>query len=162
MRVEFCAQLDALTADVGTMCDLAGATMQRATCALLTVDMSAADLVKVDLEQIRRWNNGLQRRAVGMLARQAPVAGDLRAVVAALQIAADVDRMGGLAQHVARSAWRRFPARTVPDELTGHFSEMGRTAVGLASGASAVIRTGDPARSQEHPRRRQGDGRPAS
>ena len=144
MRTEFCAQLDTLTADLGTMCDLAGAAMQRATRALLTLDMSAADLVKADMDQIRRWNNGLQRRAVSLLATQAPVAGDLRAVVASLQIAADVDRMGGLARHVARSAWRRFPAATVPDELTGHFTEMGRKAVELASGASTVILTGDP------------------
>ena len=39
----------------------------------------------------------------GLLARQAPVASDLRLVITALHIAADLERMGDLAKHVAKT-----------------------------------------------------------
>ena len=53
-------------------------------------------------------------------ALQAPVAGDLRAIVSALQIAADLDRMGALALHVAKIARRRHPyVRVCPRRSTG-------------------------------------------
>ena len=54
------------------------------------------------------------------LALQAPVAGDLRAIIGAIQNVADVDRMGALALlHVAKIARRRHPGRALPEEVNG-------------------------------------------
>ena len=66
-----------------------------------------------------------------LLALQAPVAGDLRAIVSSIQIVADVDRMGALALHVAKIARRRHPQHALPEEVNGYFAEMGRVAVEL-------------------------------
>ncbi|MDT5217214.1 MAG: phosphate transport system protein, partial [Mycobacterium sp.] len=102
MRREFHRQLAVLRADLGDMCELSGVAARRATTALLEVDAESAEQVLTDVERLRRLNNAVERRAVSILARQAPVAGDLRATVTAIQIAADADRMGGLAAHTAQ------------------------------------------------------------
>jgi phosphate transport system protein len=75
---------------------------------------------------------------------QAPVAGDLRAIIGAMQNVADVDRMGALALHVAKIARRRHPGRALPEEVSGCFAEMGRLAVELGNSAKNAVLTGDP------------------
>ena len=79
-----------------------------------------------------------------LLALQAPVAGDLRAIVSSIQIVADVDRMGALALHVAKIARRRHPQHALPEEVNGYFAEMGRVAVELGNSAQEVLLTRDP------------------
>lgn len=78
------------------------------------------------------------------MALQAPVAGDLRAVLSALKNAAGVQRMGALALHVAKISRRRHPASAVPDEVGGHFADMGRIAVRLGNDTKDVVLSGDP------------------
>ena len=146
MRTEFHQQLDALNADLARMCELAGEAMQRATLGLLTVDLEAAERVLTDLEVLSRMRRQVEQSALAVLALQAPVASDLRVVVAAVHISSDADRMGGLAAHVARIVRRRHPAPAVPNELVGQFSEMGSLAVDLAEDAAFVIIDGDPVR----------------
>jgi phosphate transport system protein len=146
MRTEFHQQLNALNADLARMCGLAGEAMQRATDGLLTVDLEAAERVLTDLEVLSRLRRDVDQAALAVLALQAPVASDLRVVVAAVHIASDADRMGGLAAHVARIVRRRHPAPAVPDAVVGQFAEMGRLAVDLAEDAAVVIADGDPVR----------------
>jgi len=131
MRADFRHQLESLRADLGAMCDLAGHAIGLATDGLLDADAEAAHRVVLDVARLRSLHNDLERRTLGILARQAPVAGDLRAVVTAIHIAADADRMGGLAAHVAKLVLRRHPERAVPDEMRERFQEMGRLAVTL-------------------------------
>jgi phosphate transport system protein len=132
MRMDFHRQLDLLRADTSAMCGLAGDAVGRATDGLLDVDAEMAGRVVLDVEQLRTMHNGVERRTLSLLARQAPVAGDLRAVVSAIHVAADAHRMGGLAAHVARVCLRCHPESPIPAEMRGHFEEMGRLAIELA------------------------------
>ncbi len=102
MRKDFHHQLEVLRADLATMCGLAGVVARRATVALLDVDADAAGQALDGAEQLNVMRADVERRAVSILALEAPVAGDLRATVTAIQIASAADRMGGLAAHVAR------------------------------------------------------------
>jgi phosphate transport system protein len=85
-----------------------------------------------------------EEAAFVLLALQAPVAGDLRAIVGSIQIVADVERMGALALHVAKIARRRHPQHTLPEEVNGYFAEMGRIAVDLGASAREVLLSRDP------------------
>lgn len=67
-----------------------------------------------------------------ILARQSPVATDLRVVLAAVHALTELERMGRLAVHVAEAVQRRYPHQVVPHVLTPRFVEMGRIAVWLA------------------------------
>jgi len=146
VRTEFHQQLDALNTDLVRMCEMAGEAMQRATLSLLTVDLDAAEQTLTELEALARLRRDVDQAALTVLARQAPVASDLRAVVAAVHITSDAERMGGLAGHVARIVRRRHPESAIPNEVIGQFSEMGSLAVDLADDASSVILDGDPVR----------------
>jgi phosphate transport system protein len=144
MRTAYHEQLDALTNQLGDMCGLAGAAMERATQALLQADLVLAEQVITDHEQIAGMSAKAEEAAFVLLALQAPVAGDLRAIVSSIQIVADVDRMGALALHVAKISRRRHPQHALPEEVNGYFAEMGRVAVELGNSAQEVLVTRDP------------------
>ena len=144
MRTAYHEQLDALSNQLGEMCGLAGAAMERATQALLQADLVLAEQVITDHEQMTTMSAKAEESAFVLLALQAPVAGDLRAIVSSIQIVADVDRMGALALHVAKIARRRHPQHALPEEVNGYFAEMGRVAVELGNSAQEVLVTRDP------------------
>ena len=144
MRTAYHDQLDQLTEQLGDMCGLAGVAMERATQALLQADLVLAEQVISDHEQIIASSARAEEAAFVLLALQAPVAGDLRSIVTAIQIVADVDRMGALALHVAKIARRRHPQHALPEEVNGYFAEMGRVAVELGNSAQEVLVTRDP------------------
>jgi phosphate transport system protein len=141
VRNEFHRELELLRADLAAMCDLAGGAIERATRGLLDVDAEAAGMVLADAKRSRALHKAVERCVVSLLARQAPVAGDLRAVVSAIHIAADADRMSGLAAHVARVCLRCHPDSAIPDEMRTSFAQMGRIACELAELSSASAAT---------------------
>ena len=144
MRTAYHEQLDALTDQLGEMCGLAGVAMERATQALLQADLVLAEQVISDHELMTAMSAKAEESAFVLLALQAPVAGDLRAIVSSIQIVADVDRMGALALHVAKIARRRHPQHALPEEVNGYFAEMGRVAVELGNSAQEALVTRDP------------------
>src|SRR6476469_7403847 len=146
MRTAYHEQLSALTELLGEMCGLSGKAMERATQALLQADLVLAEQVITDHDQITAMSARAEETAFVLLALQAPVAGDLRAIVGSIQIVADIDRMGALALHVAKIARRRHPMHVLPEEVNGYFAEMGRIAVALGAGAREVLETRDPER----------------
>jgi phosphate transport system protein len=149
MRTAYHEQLDALNTQLAEMCRLAGIAMERATQALLQADLVLAEQVIGDHEQIMASSARAEEAAFVLLALQAPVAGDLRAIVSSIQIVADVERMGALALHVAKIARRRHPQHALPEEVNGYFAEMGRVAVDLAHSARDVLLSHDPERARQ-------------
>jgi len=144
MRTAYHEQLNALTNQLAEMCRMAGIAMERATQALLQADLVMAEQVIGDHENIIAASARAEETAFVLLALQAPVAGDLRAIVGSIQIVADVERMGALALHVAKIARRRHPQHTLPEEVNGYFAEMGRIAVDLGNSAREVLVSRDP------------------
>jgi phosphate transport system protein len=144
MRTAFHEQLDALTRSIGDMCGFAGTAMQQATRALLDADIVLAETVISDHQSLVIQAAATESDAITLLALQAPVATDLRAVVSSFRNVADVDRMGALALHVAKTARRRHPAHAIPDDVSHYFAEMGRIAVEIGQNAKEVVLSGDP------------------
>ena len=145
----FHQQLDDLTASIAEMCGSAGQAMECATQALLQADLPLAEQVITDYDRIVLRAKKTEEQAMTVLALQAPVAGDLRAVVSAVQNIADVDRMAALALHVAKLTRRRHPAKVLPEEVSGYFAEMGRIAVDIGSSVKEVVRSQDADRAED-------------
>jgi phosphate transport system protein len=143
MRTVYHEQLSALSKQMGEMCGRAGVAMERATEALLQADLDLAEQVITDHEQIVAMGATAEESAVSLLALQQPVARELRAIVSSLQIAADIERMGALALHVAKIARRRHPEHALPDEVRDYFAEMGRVAVDLGNSAQEALTSRD-------------------
>src|ERR1700745_2988709 len=144
MRTAYHEQLSECAERRGEMCGRAGMAMERATQALLQADLVLAEQVISDHEKIARLSAQAEESAFVLLALQAPVAGDLRSIVSAIQMVADIDRMGALALHVAKIARRRHPQHALPEEVNGYFAEMGRLAVELGNRAQEVLQSRDP------------------
>lgn len=139
MRSAYGAQLEALTAQLSHICQLAGSTMQSATQALLHADLVLAEQVIGSHENIVCASSQAEESCFQLLALQTPMGRDLRAAVSSIQIVADLERMGALAVHIAEIARRRHPQHALPEEVSGYFAEMGRIAVDLAGSAHQVI-----------------------
>jgi len=143
MRDAYHEELDALTGQLVEMTRLVGSAINRATTALLDADLTLAESVIVADDAVDALRDDLDRRAMDLLARQQPVASDLRIIVTTLKVSADLERMGDLARHVARAARRRFPDPAVPAPLRASVVEMGQVAELLVAKAGSVIASGD-------------------
>ncbi len=143
MRDAYQEQLDDLADGLAGMCAQVAEAMEKATRALLDVDLQLAEQVISDDIRVDEIRASAEEKAFALLALQAPVATDLRIVVSAIHGAGDIERMGDLALHVAKAARRRHPQSVLPDEVKPYFAEMGRVGVQLALKAGDVIRTRD-------------------
>ena len=142
-RLEFDSDLRIVRALLVTMTETATEAIQAATTALLDQDPAAA-LVTASLEQELEDDLLLiERRTFQLLARQQPVAADLRMLVSAIKISAACRRMGALAHPIGTTAGRINAARAIPDELSEIFRRMGDVAVRIADGARITLLTSD-------------------
>ena len=149
MRDQFETDLQAVDDQLVEMTRLVGSAMRRATTALLDADLSLAESVIEADEQIDRLQGELEEQALILLARQAPVATDLRLLIAALRMSADLERMGDLARHIAKVARLRYPNSAIPPELRASVLEMGQIAETLVIKAGSIIAGRDLALAQE-------------
>jgi phosphate transport system protein len=143
MRDEFRADLNEIGRTLVIMADAVRSAMRRATLALLTADRTEAEEVVDRDAEIDALYRIVEDKVYDVVARQAPVASDLRVVLTALHVGADLERMGDLADHVARAALRRHPAATVPPELVDVFSRMGEVADHLAGKIAKALSESD-------------------
>lgn len=148
MREAYHDQLGQLADQLANMCGMAGDAMERATAALLEADLAVAEQVIGDDAKIDDVRADIEEQAYALLALQAPVATDLRIVLAVIHAAESVERMGDLALHVAKAARRRHPNPVLSETVRPYFAEMGRIAVELAREATDIIRTQDVARAR--------------
>lgn len=149
MRAGFQGDLLEIGRLLVSMAEAARSAMTRATAALLDTDRElAAEVVARDADLDALYGQ-VEELVHAVLARQAPVAGDLRLVVSALHIAADIERMGDLAVHVARACLRRYPAPVVPPELVRVFQEMGVAADRISAEMGLVLTAPDAGRAAE-------------
>jgi phosphate transport system protein len=149
MRDAYHEELDALSGLLVEMTRLVGSAISRASTALQDADLSLAESVIAADDAVDALRDELDRRAFDLLARQQPVASDLRTIVTSLRMSADLERMGDLARHVARVARRRYPDSAVPPQLRSTITEMSQVAERLVSKTGSVIAKQDVAAALE-------------
>jgi phosphate transport system protein len=143
MRDAFHEELDAIQATLVTMGEMVSTAMSRSTEALLKADVKLAEQVISDDEKLDTIQHDLEARAINLMARQQPVAQDLRILVTSLRMSADLERMGDLCHHIAKLARMRYPEVAVPSELLVIIGNMGTTAVKIIEKSTHVIKTQD-------------------
>ena len=139
MRDAYHDDLDGISKALVDMTALVGSAMARATTALLDADLQLAETVITADEAVDTLYHQVEEQCFDLMARQQPVATDLRMLITSLRMVADLERMGDLALHVAKIARRRFPASAVPPELRSTLLEMGHTAEEIVAKAGSVI-----------------------
>ncbi|MGH3600255.1 MAG: phosphate signaling complex protein PhoU [Pseudonocardiaceae bacterium] len=144
MRETFRAELNSLSDDLARAARLAGQLMTNASSALSRADLGLAEMVISGEGEMKALCGDMDQRCVKLLVLQAPVATDLRMVVAAMHAVGDVERMGNLAQHVAKITRMKHPTVPIPNEVRPVFARMSVLATGLARDAAAAIESQDP------------------
>ncbi|EME51445.1 phosphate signaling complex protein PhoU [Amycolatopsis decaplanina] len=143
MREAYHVELEQLAENLASMSLQVADAMERATRALLEVDLGLAEQVISDDAKVDDARAECEEQAYALLALQAPVATDLRTVLAAIHAAESLERMGDLALHVAKAARRRHPDPVLPEAVRGDFAKMGEVGVHLARQVEQVIKSKD-------------------
>lgn len=143
MRDAYHEELDAISDSLVDMARRVGSAMGRATTAILDADLKLAESVIEADQRVDDMQRDLENSAIALLARQQPVATDLRIVVTSLRMTADLERCGDLAGHVAKVARLRYPDSAVPRDLHATILEMGQLAQRLMAKATEVLITKD-------------------
>ena len=145
IRSVFQDELDSVSQTLFELSVMVSDSMAKATRALMSKNLQLAEEVITFDEKIDTVQHDLDARIIDIIARQQPVASDLRALVTALRMSADLERMGDLAHHVAKVVRLRHPAAAVPDQLMSLIESMGVTAEKIAAKTGVVISTRDTA-----------------
>ena len=124
MRVIFNEELKAVADDLDRMVHSVRKAINGAGDALLNQNLEAAQAVIDGDIEIDALESSVIDQCVKLLAKQNPVATDLRVVVSTLRLAATFERMGDLARHIAEAARRTYPASPLPENAQPLFAEM--------------------------------------
>ena len=143
VREIFQSQLQEVQSRLVEIAEDTARTIEKATKAFGTSDVILADEAIVLSEATGEKALALDELAIRILAKQSPVARDLRVLVSALRISASLERMGALAGHIAAIARYRFPGAAVPASLKATFDEMGNLDVSLAKQLVQLLKTTD-------------------
>ncbi|GAA1887732.1 phosphate signaling complex protein PhoU [Asanoa iriomotensis] len=149
LREEFRADLHIVSQLLVDMAEAVRTAMSEATKGLLHADRAAAEDVVARDAEVDALYQQVEERVTDLMARQAPVASDLRVLITALQVAADLERMGDLADHVAKTALRRHPSPAVPAELRAVFTAKAEVADKMAAKIAKVLSKLDPVAAAE-------------
>ncbi len=139
MRDAYHEDLDALNAALVDLTNVVCNAMGRATTALLDADLQLAETVITGDSTVDETYHQIEEKAFELLARQQPVASDLRDLVTTLRMVADIERAGDMALHVAKIARRRYPLSAVPAGMRSSILEMGQVAQRIMAKAGDVI-----------------------
>lgn len=143
MREVFHQSLEDVQGRLVEIAELVTVAIDKATRAFGTSDVALAEeVIEADIV-IDEKATALDELAIEILARQQPVARDLRIVVGALRMSASLERMGDIAEHIAQLTRMRFPERAIPKGLKSTFLKMGQLDVEAARQLAELLRTQD-------------------
>jgi len=143
MREVFQTQLHEVPARLVEMAEDTVKIIEKATKAFTDSNVSMADDAIAISDQTGNKALALDELVIRILAKQSPVARDLRILVSALRISASLERMGALSGHIAAIARYRFPGSAVPASLMATFKEMGELDVKLAKKCVQLLQNTD-------------------
>lgn len=143
MREVFQQELREVQDRLVEIAGLVADSIEKATLAFNESNVTLAEEVIAADDRIDVAALELDELAIQILARQQPVARDLRIVVSALRISASLERMGDMSEHIAQLARYRFPEKVVPKKLRPTFVEMGQLDVHIARMLTELLRTQD-------------------
>jgi phosphate transport system protein len=135
----FHQHLDELNGLLVEMARRVGVAMARASAALQETDTAAAEAVVSADDEVNALQFQVDDLIVELMTRYEPVATDLRFILGAVRISVDLERMGDLAKHVAKSVLLRAPVPVIPDSLRADFEAMGSAAVRISEKLVGIL-----------------------
>ncbi|GAB2605193.1 phosphate signaling complex protein PhoU [Pseudactinotalea suaedae] len=132
MRAIFDQELEQVGNDLLQMSRHVADAISNASQALITGDLELAEKVIEADAKVDELERVLDERCIMLLARQQPVATDLRIIVSSLRMSSSIERMGDLARHIAQVVRLRYPEATLPDAAKHVFNDLSTAAIKVA------------------------------
>lgn len=143
IRSVFQDELDGVSQTLLDLTAMVADSIAKATESVIKTDLNLAEEVIATDDRIDAIQHDLDARIIDIIARQQPVASDLRALITALRMSADLERMGDMSHHVAKIVRLRHPNSAVPADMVAMFTEMGDVAQKIAIKTGTVISSRD-------------------
>lgn len=124
----FAEELRGLSQKIATMGGLAERGLQDSVQALVRKDRNRAQLVIASDDRIDDLERSIEELAILTLAKRQPVARDLREIIAAIRISADLERIGDLSKNIAKRAMAIGPT-SMPNSVILGLENMSETAL---------------------------------
>ena len=141
MRKVFQQELREVQDRLVEMAELVKVSIEQATQAFRTSDVALAEQVIERSEESDLLAQQLDELTIDILARQQPVASDLRLMVGALRMSASLERMADLSQHIAQLSRYRYPESAIPQGLRKTFAKMAELDIEMAATLVELLRT---------------------
>jgi len=145
LRVAFHTQLAAIRGELVQLGEAVRDTIALTTDALLNCDVDGADQIIAWDDQIDARTLDLEERCGLVLALQAPVASDLRLVLAAIRINSEIERSADLLVNICRAV-HRICTRPLDHRLHGGLRAMSEQATELYRAAMYAFAADDDRR----------------
>lgn len=129
-RRTFHEQLDEITRDITRLAGYVSESIPKGTEALLSNDLQLAQEIIDNDDVIDNLAIEIEERCYASLALQAPVASDLRAIIAAIRLVAEIERSGDLMTNVCKATRRIYPTE-LPPAVRGLLQQMSEEATKL-------------------------------
>ena len=146
-RKVFHEELEELGDDVIRLSAMASEAIQAGTAALLEFDLVGAERVVINDRVMDELAHSMEERIYLMLARQQPMAVDLRTLVATLRAVHELERTGDLMINVAKATRRLYPNPLEP-RIRGLIDRMREQATIQLQVATDAFAERDPARAK--------------
>ncbi len=143
MRTLFNAEMADLAEDLVAMARHVETAITKAAEAILTGNLEIAESVIADDEALDDLETQVDERCVLLIAQQQPVGLDLRTIISALRISASLERMGDLAEHIAKDVRRSYPESPIPDSHREIIENMCSAATEAAGEIIRLLETRD-------------------
>lgn len=127
------------------MSEIVADRVDEVTAALLERDVARADTLIAEDDELDLMSSNAEQLCIEILLREHPVAGDLRAIVAALHMNSDIERSGDLTTNIAKAIGWLQGTRT-DDEIRALILQMAAQATFLFHKAAEAYRELDGAK----------------
>ena len=141
-RTGFHQQLDEIRRDLLRLAARVIEVIGRGTDALLDFDLAGAQAIIDGDDDLDVLTLDIEERCFNVLARQQPMASDMRAVVTAIRLTSEIERSGDLMVNVAK-ATRRIYGSEIPPRLRLLLTSMAEEAIRLYRLAMDAYADGD-------------------
>ncbi|MDO8364633.1 MAG: phosphate signaling complex protein PhoU [Actinomycetota bacterium] len=145
LRKTYHHDLEQAREELARLAALVAELIPRATAVLLDGDLEGAELIIRGDAEIDARCVDLEEACLRILALQAPVASELRQVVALMKMISEVERSGDLVRNICKAA-RRIYGHDLDPKLRGVITRMGEQAQQLYSAAIAAFVENDAAK----------------
>jgi len=145
LRKGFHHELDEVRAELSRLAAFTIEAISRATGILLEGDLDTANKLIEDDDEIDSRSVDLEERCYQLLALQAPVAGDLRQLVAVVKMIGEIERSADLTVNIAKAS-RRIYGHNLDPKVRGLIARMGEQAQQLFVAALESFEANDAAK----------------